>query len=183
MSSRRVGGSILLVLMLVAAGCGDDDADSAAGATTPSTATTVDAGSGDAGDPGGDGGVPGDLPTVLSSNECFAAATALGSAFSGGITPGGAFDPDGIGDAFDRLGQVAPSEIQGDLALMADGLGLFFSVLENENIDLSDPATLAAPGVAEALEDAVEIFESADFQAASDNVNAWFENMCAEVGG
>ena len=166
--------SIVLVFVLLASACGHDD-DSAADTTTPPVATT--------GDNGGDLGDVGDLPAVLSSNDCFAAASALGSAFSGGITPGGTFDPEGIADAFRRVSQLVPSEIQDDVAVMADGLGLFFSTLEEHNVDLGDPASLGAPGVAEAMEDASEALESTDFQEASDNVNAWFENMCGGVNG
>ena len=180
MSRLRFGGTVLLVLMLLAAGCGDDD-ESGSNTTTPMAAPAADGDADEPSDEAADPGNVGDLPTVLSSNECFAAATALGSAFSGGMTPSGTFDPGGIEDAFDRLSQVAPSEIQQDLAVMANGLGAFFSILESENVDLSDPSSLAAPGVVEALEDAADIFESADFQKASEDVSAWFDSMCAEV--
>ena len=173
--------SVVLVFSLLASACGDDDSESAVPTTGAPVATTGDSGSGDAddGDDGGDFGDVGELPGVLSSNDCLATATALASAFSGGLSSDGTFDPEGIADSFDRLSELAPSEIQGDIVVMADGLGLFFSVLDANNIDLGDPASMAAPGVAEAMEEAAEALDSADFEEASDNVNAWFESMCS----
>ena len=118
------------------------------------------------------------LPAVLSSNDCLSAASALGSAFSGGFTTEGTFNANEIGDVFDRMSEVAPSEIKDDLATIADALGEFFSILEDENIDLSDPTTLADPDVQDAFERAGEKMETSGFEEAGDNVSQWFEDEC-----
>ena len=178
MSRLRVGGTILLALALLMAGCGDDDGGFVTSTTAQAAATTTGGGGDDAQDPSDDGD-DGDLPVILSSDDCLAAASALASAFSGGMTAEGTFDPEGIEDAFNQMSEFAPSEIKDDLAVMANGIGQFYSILEAAGVDFDDPSALAAPGVMEALEEASAYLDSTEFEEASDNVSAWFESECS----
>lgn len=188
---------LLALVVLVAACGGDDDSDETtaapapsiadsggtaedgegASAETPAPAVDDDAGSND------DGVGAGDLPGVLSSDDCIAAASAFASAFSGGFTAEGTFDAGQIEAAFDRMSEVAPSEIKDDLATIADALGEYFSILEEANVDLTDPAALTDPDVQAALQRAGEKLDTSDFEEVSENVNQWFEGQCEGVGG
>ena len=185
MTRLRIGGAILLVSMLLAAACGGDSGSDTTTAITVgtvadegnevgTTTTTEKAGNDDVD--------AGDLPAVLSSNDCLAAAAAIGSAFSGGFSSTGVFNADEVEAAFDRVREVAASEIKDDLAIMADALGEFFSILEDAGVDLSDPASMADPSVQEALERAGEKMEATEFEEAADNVNQWFDDECAGLG-
>ncbi len=203
MTRLRAGGVILLALVLVASACGDDDAsattteatvstvadDDAVTSATTTTTTAADegddddAGSAATTEAGDDGGGAGDLLAVLSSSDCLAAASALASAFSGGFSPTGVFNAGDVAAAFDRMSDVAPSEIKDDLATMADALSEFFTILESENVDLSNPATFADPAVQDALQRAAEKMEATEFEEAAENVGTWFEDECAGLGG
>ena len=59
----------------------------------------------------------------------------------------------------------------------------FFSILEDENVDLTNPATLADPSVQDALQRAGEKMEATEFDEAADNVSEWFDQECEGLGG
>jgi hypothetical protein len=183
--------AVLLTLMLLAAACGGDTTsettsttaanandNSAAPPTTtedvaPETTEPPDSGDTDAGDFSG----------LLTSNECLDAATAIASAFSGGFSASGFGDWDEIAAGFDRMSDAAPAEIRDDLALMADALGEFFSILEDSGADLNDPTAMADPALQAALQEASEKIDTEEYEEAADSVDQWFEEQCAAYSG
>lgn len=191
MEQLRNGGVFLLVLAVLVAACGGEansetTTTAAAAAVTEGAdneATTTTTEEVDAGDDDSGGVDAGGLPGLLSSNDCLQAATAMASAFSGGISSTGLIDSDEIAAGFDRMSDAAPGEIKDDLALMADALGEFYSILEDAGVDLSDPTAMADPNIQEAFISAGEKMDTEEFEQAADNVNQWFEDECAEFAG
>lgn len=181
----------LLALTLLTAACGGgatsettttaaaDATDSSAAAPTtteevsPATTEQTDSGDTDAGN----------LSGLLTSNQCLDAAKAMASAFSGGISAAGFVEWDEVAAGFDRMSDVAPAEIRGDLALMADALGEFFSILQDAGVDLTDATAMADPALQAALQEASEKIDTEEFEEAADNVDQWFEEQCADYNG
>ena len=121
----------------------------------------------------------GGLPVGLTSDECLAAASAFSLASTGGFGTTGV-DATRIDDAFAQMSAVAPSAIADDLATMAAAFREFFSILDQENVNLDDPNALVAEGAADALMRAGAALEASGFSEAAENVNAWLEATCAD---
>jgi hypothetical protein len=182
--------AVIVALMLMAAACSSDDDSStevdeaaAPAATEPAAPAATEPAAGDDGDTGDDdggddGGDDVDLSGlgILSDEECFQAAQAMATAFSGGI--GSTVEPGEISDAFDQLGAAAPSEIADDLSFVGDTLSDFYGELEDAGVDFNDPNSLSDPAIAGAIVEAGESLDTEEFNEALDNVDAWFAENC-----
>lgn len=158
-----------------------DDGGSGTESTTAASVSTLPESSDVTAGP--DEGTIATLPASLTADECLSSAAALSLAASGGFGQTGQIDQTRIDEAFERMSAVAPADIADDLAIIAAGLREFFSILEDENLDLDDPTALAAPEAAAAFERAGAALESAGFAEAAENVDAWFESACGELTG
>lgn len=162
---------------------GDDDSGADVDEAAAQTTTTTEAGDDDSGGDVDDNGDSGDIASglgILSDEECFQAAQAMASAFSGGI--GATVEPGDIADAFDQLGAAAPSEIADDLSFVGDTLSDFYGELEDAGVDFNDPSTFSDPDLAQAIIEAGESLDTDAFNEALENVEAWFNENC-DVGG
>ena len=104
----RTGISLLVVLVVALAGCGDDDTGPDAGGTTSSAVTSVDA---DAGDDGTDEDPPGDETTTTSSTVPDAEAEAPPDG-SGGEAEGATDDFVYVADLTGDDGRAGRAELR-----------------------------------------------------------------------
>ncbi len=160
--------AIPLTVLLLACGGGDsDDSSSSSGSSDGGTATQS-SGSGSSNSNA--------QPDLGNCAELLGFARSLGvsGAFSGGDF--GNFNA----EVFQDLADNAPDEIKSDMRLLANALVGFFEVLDDLSIDFSNPASFASlsPADLQKLEDASNKIDSAEVQAASEKVGAFFENRC-----
>jgi hypothetical protein len=172
--------AVVVALMLMAAACSSsDDSGDEVDEVAAQTTTTTEAGDDDSGGDVDDNGDSGDIASglgILSDEECFQAAQAMASAFSGGI--GATVEPGDIADAFDQLGAAAPSEIADDLSFVGDTLSDFYGELEDAGVDFNDPNSFSDADVGQAIIEAGESLDTDAFNEALDNVDAWFNENC-----
>ena len=182
--------SLLAVLGLLFAACGDDDTSSEASDTTAETSedTADDAGddtsdesSEESSDEGGT-----DLSDV-DFGECgFLADFAQtfegldeSAMFGGEDGDFGSFIQSSA-DALEQVADDAPSEIQDSFRVMADAFGQLAEGLEGVSLDLSDPENID-PEAMQAFEEVGQVFESPEFTEASDEIDAWITENCPEL--
>jgi len=154
---------ILSVAFLGACGGGGDDESSSGTAL-----------SSDSGDP--DTGAVGAFTAARCADALRGmaeAAAAVPQAFSG-------TNNETLQDSIDRLDEAAnaaPSEIRADMQIVADGYKKIVSILVDANFD---PASGQAPSqeTIQTLEEASAEVDSAEFKAAADRVQAWFQDEC-----
>jgi len=172
-----------LLVFLVACGGGEDDGDNGNGGSQPTSGDSNSSGSsgstgssGSSGDSsGGGGGSPNsDCLEFLGFGSSF--ASAFGGASSG--SAGGDFE-DTI-NYFQTLAANAPSEIQGQMVVLAEAFADYFAAIEDLGIDLSNPATFASLNASQLaqFEAAAESFGSPEVEEAGDDVQAWIDANC-----
>lgn len=150
--------AVLVASALVLAACGDDDGNGRSGA-----------GPGDIEIPGGV-----DFPT----NECIDAFSALIGASLGAFAPGTDFG-DSV-DALDRVAENAPSAVRDDFEVLVGAFEEFQRELDESGVDLSDPSSFTDPEAQEALEGLGDVFDDPEVAAASENVEAYLEEVCPQ---
>ena len=165
MGIRRAVG-VILVGSVVLVGCGKSD-DKA----TPSSVTSSTSGA--------TTGVTSVGGASVDSAKCIGAATAMASAASG-IPQALAGTSAGIQasvDSFAAFADAAPSEIKGDLRIVANGYAEFVKVLADANYN---PASGQPPSseVQAKIEAASEKLNASDFEEAAARVTAWFKAGC-----
>jgi hypothetical protein len=176
-----------MVLLTLAAcgGGGDGDATettaptetTTAEETPPTEAPSPDTTQPDPGNDTGDNGVSG-LSTV-----CIEATQAMGAAMSSYSTGlagvmGGTLDGEElqqVADQLEAMADAAPAEIQGDLQVIAEEIGAFYTALAETGYTGTGTPTPDQIAQLEGLADAID---QDRFDAAADNVNAWFESNC-----
>jgi hypothetical protein len=158
------GTKLVVVLSIVAlalVGCGGGD----------------DSGGGDGG--GGDGGGSID-GGALDASTCAQVIAAMASAYSGttaAMTGGNAGEMQSSIDALENFAANAPDEIADDMQTLAAAYAQVTQALADSGYD---PASGVAPTPeqAAALQQATAGLNSEEFQQASDNVTAWFQEQC-----
>ncbi|MDH3731537.1 MAG: hypothetical protein OES13_10540 [Acidimicrobiia bacterium] len=176
--------TIVAVLVLVAAACGDsgstltDDTTAAPTGDTSASADTTAATSGDTAPPATSGDTlppltVGNIPGL--SDDCQALANVFLS-FSGIFLGGEAPDLN-----LDAIGDL-PSELQADAAMMVAGLQAYADGLADLGVDLTDPASFAAltEDQQQAFGDLADSIDTEEFNAAADRLSAYGEVECAE---
>jgi hypothetical protein len=157
----------LFALVLVGCGGGDSDDGGGGGGTTGGGATT--------GDDGGtviDGG-------ALDAATCAQVVAAMASAYSGSAAAmtGGSPDLQASVDQLEAFAASAPEEIRDDMQTIAAAYATMMQAFADSGYD---PASGQAPTPEQvaALQQATAAINTAEFQQASDNVSAWFEEQC-----
>lgn len=189
--NRSMRGRIALLsaaVLLTLAACGGGDGDAtettATAETTaveetptteaPATETTQ---AEPADDNGGDDGSSGLSATCLEATQAMAAAMSSYSTGVAGVM-GGTLDSEElqqVADQLEAMASAAPAEIQADLEVIAEELGAFYTALAETGYTGEGTPTAEQIAQLEGLADAID---QDAFDAASDNVNAWFEANC-----
>ncbi len=177
MRRHRVLALVLAAALMLGA-CGGDDA--AGPETTTANAETTAAPDIDTDSTAvagtDDGGTTDTTPVDLGNipaGDCAAMAMqwsqAMGGAM-GGVTPS-ELDYDAI---FDALDGTVPSELRGDVAVLADAYRQVARVMEEAGGDFmalaNDPEALAV----------LESLDTPEMQAAGERVGTYFEDLCPE---
>lgn len=182
--------ALLAALSLLLAACGDDDDTAAEAETTEPDDGSDDTGSDDTQDTGSDDTETGDDDPDLDGadlGECgffvdFAAAfedvdpTEL-FAPGGEADFGSFFGP--IAEQFQNVADGAPDEIQDSFQVVADEFGAVAEQLDGVVLDLSDPQNVDPEALA-ALETMETSFDTPEFNAASDEIEAWMDANCSQ---
>jgi hypothetical protein len=177
--------AMVLLTLAACGGGGDGDATettaptetTTAEETPPTEAPSPDTTQPDPGNDTGDNGVSG-LSTV-----CIEATQAMGAAMSSYSTGlagvmGGTLDGEElqqVADQLEAMADAAPAEIQGDLQVIAEEIGAFYTALAETGYTGTGTPTPDQIAQLEGLADAID---QDRFDAAADNVNAWFESNC-----
>ena len=154
--------AVVLVLALVAAGCGGDDETSGDGDTVAIETTT---------DEDTTEETVGDSLASEDCQELISASSALGSAFSG-------VQGDDLGEsseAFSEYADQAPDEIRGDLQIMAATYEAYVEAIGDIGLEPGD-----APNTEQALEfqQALSSIDLEEFTAASQRFTTWAATNC-----
>jgi hypothetical protein len=80
-----------------------------------------------------------------------------------------------VADQLEAMADAAPAEIQGDLQVIAEEIGAFYTALAETGYTGTGTPTPDQIAQLEGLADAID---QDRFDAAADNVNAWFESNC-----
>jgi hypothetical protein len=172
----RLFSILLVALALVVAGCGGGD-DEAGGDTTATVTgttdttdestteeTTTDATSEDT-----DDGVSG-----FPSGDCLEAVTAFGVLAQAAAAASGV-DADESLQSFQEFADNAPDEIQDDLEVLTSAYAEYIQTLSELGLEQGEVPD--ADQIAE-LTRASEAFNTSEFQAASENWDAWLATNC-----
>lgn len=170
---KLVGALLVASGLLVA--CGGDDDDDLSAAARVNADADVDA------DEDLDLGDLEDF--AFGSEECLEASGAFLAAAGGAAAVFGGGDQDlqdSLADLEEFAGDV-PAEIRADFEVFVDAYAEFADAFADLDFDPSsgeapDEETMAA------LQALTEDFEESEFQEATENIQAWFEENC-EVGG
>ncbi len=162
---------VLLVGSVALVGCGGGDGDEKTSATTTVAVST-------SADRGGDtvGGSPGG---VLTPSDCVAASTSMAEVY-GGIAQAMAHLGEGLDNALGTLegfAAKAPSEIRGDLEIVADGFATFVQAMREVNFNPAAGGSPPPDAMAK-MAAATEQLEKAEFTEAAARVSAWLEREC-----
>ena len=179
----------LLVFLVACSSGGDDDGDSGDGngsSSLPTADNSSSSGSsgssgssdgstgGSSGSSGGGGGSPNsDCLEFLGFGSSFASAFGASSGTAGG-------DFEDTINYFQTLAANAPSDIQGQMVVLAEAFSGYFGAIEDLGIDLSNPATFATLNASQLaqFEAAAESFGSPEVEQAADDVQAWIDANC-----
>ena len=166
---RAMTIAFLLVLALLAAGCGGGD-DNASDTDTVVTETTDDITTDETTDE-----TTTDDDGSFATGECaelVAAATSISQTFS---ATGTTDDIDEARDQFEEFADNAPEEIRDDLQVLAAAYEEFAEVLGD--VDIEPGETPDAEAI-QALQAAIAAIDQAEITEASANVNAWTTANC-----
>jgi hypothetical protein len=161
---------LLLLGSLVLTACGGgDDGDAANG------------GGADAGQDAGEGQDGGDGAAIgtIDAARCAEVVAAMAAASAGvpQAVSGGATDLAASIEQLEAFSAAAPEEIRDDMLIIAEGYAVVAEALAEADYD---PASgeVPPPEVIAALSAASEELQAEEFRAASERVNAWFEQEC-----
>ncbi len=178
------GFAVLAVVALTAAGCGDSGDDAGNGGDGGSDTQTSVADGGDSDDTLITlGALLDDIPGL--DDDCLAIANVFAAIANASLAIGGQVDFD-AGDAqalFDQAASGLPADLQGDIQVMADAMIGYFQALSDIGFDLSDPGAAPSEEQIAALLAVGESLDTAEFNAASENLSAYTEAQCDQFGG
>ena len=164
----------VLALAVVGAGCGGGD-DEAGGDTTvviTETTDTTDESTTDettTDESDTDSGASG-----FPSGDCLQAVSAFGVLAQAAASAAGV-DADDSLQTFQAFTDNAPDEIKDDLQVLASAYAEYIKTLSELGLEQGE---VPDAGQIAALTQASEGFSSSEFQAASDNWNAWLSANC-----
>ncbi|MEL7210543.1 MAG: hypothetical protein AAGK32_20310 [Actinomycetota bacterium] len=174
MRRLRTLALVLAAGLLLLTACGDDSDSSQSDTSASDSEPSAESGDGDVDLPGG-----GDIEVPGLSEECETVAEASIQAAGAAVA---AFDPTGdIGETtefFDGAIDAAPDELKDDFEVLAEGLAQYAQALQDAGADLSDPSSFTDPATISALTEAAEVFSTAEFEQAGENISAWAEANC-----
>jgi hypothetical protein len=136
-----------------------------------------DSGDGGGSDGGGGGSIDGG---ALDAATCAQVVAAMASAYSGtsaAMTGGNAGDMQSSIDALENFAANAPEEIADDMQTLAAAYAQVTQALADSGYDPTS-GVAPTPEQAAALQQATAGLNSEEFQQASDNVTAWFQEQC-----
>ena len=158
--------SIAVVLTLVACGGDDDSTSTPAGqndSATPLVTAADDASANTDSNNSDSGG--GDIPPGFSSDECKAVAAQFGAAMAMALMP--ADQQAEATKQFETLKDKVPADIRDDVDTVATAMQDWYQRVKD------DP---------QAANDIASLVSDPDFQKAADNVQAYFDDTCPELG-
>lgn len=150
--------------------------------------TTAGGGEGEEGAGGGEGGTVDGGPMIddLAAIDDFCSLDAYANEMDDAIfaDPGaGPPDPERqremravVEALYVRAAQVAPAELRGDFAIVSEGFGQLFDLLEE--FDYDSMAMFMAMESDPELAARLEAIEAPEYQQASDNIQAWVDANC-----
>jgi ABC-type glycerol-3-phosphate transport system substrate-binding protein len=168
---------VVLVLGLVAAGCGGGDEEASDTqtvatdtvgtdeATDETTTDDTDTDTGDIDDLG-----------VFGSGECaelIGASAALSQAFGSAGTPGD--DVDEVQAFFDEFVDDAPEEIREDFQVLADAYSAYADVLADVQVE---PGQVPDAETLQKLQEAIASIDQQEVSEASLRISAWATENC-----
>jgi hypothetical protein len=170
MTKLRPLVALVAVLALALVSCGGDDDDDDVGADA-SGSVDID---------------PDDLEDAAElagiDEDCLVAVQAFGYI---GAAAGVLGDDDALAEyreAFEDWADNAPSEIEGDVRVVAEAYEVYFAAMAESGYDMSSGEAPTAEQQA-AMEEAGAAIDSDEVQAAQDNVSAWLDENCDAAGG
>jgi hypothetical protein len=189
-----------LLAFLVACGGDDDDGGSSSNGDSQPSASDSSGGGGDTSADNGGGDTGGDDSSAsddsgddggddVSGSEILANCPELMSMF-GAFTAGAFANPGNPSNAdedlqaavevFQNAANNAPSEIKGDMQVMADAFAQFYATLDDLGVNFSDPSTFATLDASQQaeLQAAVQALGSPEVAVASDNLTTYFDENC-----
>lgn len=168
--------------MFVAA-CGGDDDD-----------TTTDAGGSGSGDSQSESDAEQAAEDAIGANlggECSFLGKFAGVGLEESFDPSAAFAEGGevdfgalygpLAEEFGEVADAAPSEIKDAFQTMTEALGTLADQLDGVTLDFSDPTNIDPEAMAK-FEELGEVFEDSKFEDASNEIEAWIESNCENVG-
>jgi hypothetical protein len=159
--------ALVLVLVLVASGCGSKKATSttgASGATTTAPTTSSSSSSG--------------TPSFASAKNCLQLAT-VGQKFSQAMVAAsrtGKSDLTALANAYKALASAAPSAIRSDFETIAAAFSSYASVLKKAGFT---PGKVPSASQMTALVAASKSFSTPKLQAAEQHLSAWSSKNCS----
>jgi hypothetical protein len=122
---------------------------------------------------------------AVAKGDC-AKAKSIGDSIDGGDDPTAALTQFGdLGKALDKLASSGPSELRGDFATLSKAFGSMAKALDELGVD--DPSKLASvmndPAKAAKLEELGKQLDSAEVDAAGENIDKWVDTKCPGLDG
>ncbi len=173
--------AVAAVLSLAVTACGDDDT-STASSDTSTTATTASGSNSDAEQAAEDaagaaiGGDCAFLGKIAGTGfeQAFDPTALMGNG-QGAVDFGAVYAP--LADQLSQVADAAPDEIADSFHTLADGFKEVADQLDGVKIDFSDPQNMDPDAMAK-LEAVGSTLDTAEFQAASDEIDAWISANC-----
>lgn len=170
--------SVLIVGAFVLAACGGGGSDAASpaaggGGSTGSTGGSTGGTTG--GTTGGSAGGGGAIDATKCAQVVAAMSGAAGAAAQ--AMSGQAGDLNAEIAQLQAFAAAAPEEIRADLMLVYQGYSDFMSAMQDSGYDPSSTQPPTAEQIA-AMEQASQLFQDADFIAASKRTDEWFKANC-----
>ncbi len=163
--------TVVIVGAFVLAACGGGGTDAASPAAGDGGSASVSAGGSTGGSTGGGG--------AIDAAKCAQVVTAM----SGAAAAAAQAMSGQAGDLNTELAQLqafaaaAPEEIRADLMLVYQRYSDFMTAMQDAGYDPTSGQQPTAEQIA-AMQQASQIFQDADFQAASKRADAWFKANC-----
>ncbi len=178
MRARNLALLPLVVLVLVAAGCGGSEESSADSTTATEELST------EATETTGGESTSTDESTITAigdlSEECLSLA-GVGAKYAQALQEAGGASADGdvskYADAFDAFASEAPEAIRDDLQTIAKNFEAYAKAFQG--LDLSSGAVPSADQL-QKLQELSKTIDQTELQKASDNIEAWVQDNCAK---
>ncbi|HUF01531.1 MAG TPA: hypothetical protein VMN35_03820 [Gaiellaceae bacterium] len=165
----------VLVLALVAAGCGGGDDEAPASDETTVEETVIEVPTEDTTEDSESAG--GDTDFDFADEDCqsLVAAYAGVSAAFAAAAGGSGGDLSEQAEAFADYADDVPDEIRADVETLAAAYGQYIEVIQDAGLE---PGEIPSAAQAQQFQDALQDVGSEDVTAASERLSAWTEENC-----